>query len=445
MKKNMFLVQSFVTLAAFSATQILGMSKEAPQIPQGFVERIDSQPLNKKNKKHRSKKVNLTQSADIKKETDAVPAAPADAITEVASTSAPETSAATPEIAPASESTPAEPTIEIASAPEAPATEPEATSSVETTTALEEAKAIVVRAKVLTEEVIGSNENAIAQMVKIVAEIQKVAAQIETKEAKATEITEQPVVTDLMDQLAASVYNPAPETKQGLGWTDWIKSSVSPQWFALDAVKAKTFDPENADHMKKLMDAAEKLVLSGDLNGLMDLVNACRANYPNVELKRKVASQIKKRFDIDEAAMVEEYKNSITAENKKLEAAQQAMLDKTTALLTTLQKQLEDNAAELSKAQVAYVTATNLIAEAQSKKIKTVRNSDQNLHKLRRDLSVSAAYPSEHLNAIKAIDAMNEKSIQALDCLNNVDDQIKTALSLLPSAEKTAILAADKK
>jgi len=257
------------------------------------------------------------------------------------------------------------------------------------------------------------------------------------------EVTATPVQT--VDPLAASVYQPTPAVKQGLGWGEWAKSKISSTWFALDAIKAKTFDPENTDHMKGLMTAAEQLVLKSDSDGLRELLEACRANYPNIELKKKVALQIQKRFAVDKATATEEYTKSIASETAKLMAAREAIFSQSAELIVALTKQLEERAQELAKAEVAYGLATSKIIEAQNKKTKDAIDSTTVLYKLRRDISTEPKFSSEYLNVLKTIDATREDIGKSFEGFNNVNDAIKTTVSLLATPAKTDILALDNK
>lgn len=447
MKKNILLVQSLVTLAAFSSTQIFS-SENTPLIPKGFVERQDSQPLNKTKKKNRRKAAQpatLSQSAEIAKPTTVEQ--PKDEVVVIAE----------PIITAVAIDLPKEPTIDTAPAPIT--TELAATVekdvitanilAVETTTSekiIEAAPATEVvtetaPSKIPTDDTIRKN---FASMIAAINEKAKAA------EAKATEDA---VLT--MDQLSVSHYQPVPTIKQGLSWSDWAKSKVSSQWFALDAIKAKTFDPQNADHMNGLMAAAEKLVLTGDSEKLQELLNACRENYPNIELKRKIALQVKERFKSDEKITTQEYSTNVSAETTKLMLARKVILDKTAELVTALAKQIEDNGNELALLEADYASAIHQITQAHNKKAAAAQNGKNTLYKLRRDIQTNNSTKFDHNSAeylalktknAATIETAHQDINQSLNNITAAQNAVKATLSILAIAEKPSDLQiVDKK
>jgi hypothetical protein len=440
MKKNILLVHSFIVLPLLTSSFIF--SSEMSKRDKDFPVLTRSGSHSRKNRKERRKEQQDPQVTKIViKETetpsgrqlDEVIVTTSDVSNEQVIEQAIETAPATEQVEMVT------PAIQVAGdeqgtvielpMPERKREKAEIPAPVETTTAKN--PSIIPTKDVIKE-----------RMTKVFAAIQEISAK--TTDNVSEEVQE-------ADLLAASTYQPAPAVKQGLGWGDWVKSTVSSQWFALDAIKAKTFDPQNADHMRGLMNAVEKLVLNGDSKGLTDLLAACRTNYPkNLELKKKIALQVQARFKLDEDTAIDQYKKSIALENEKLVATQKAIFDQSAALVTILTQQLEKNANELKNAEMKYGFEISAITNTQNTKAQNARTGNDILYKLRRDIhnnnSVtpfdykSIEYLPLKTNIAQITDTLHADITKSLKILNEANNTIKSALSLLSDSEKPAVL-----
>jgi len=299
----------------------------------------------------------------------------------------------------------------------------EATESIQQTA---EAKPSVVPAENIVRE----------RMAKVFAAIQEIGV-------KASENVKESVAS--LDPLAASVYQPTPTIKQGLTWKEWAKSKISSTWLAIDAIKDKSFDPENADHMSSLNTAAEKLVLTGNSAELQDLLQACRRNYPNIKLDKSVALQIKKRFQLDECTTKTEYADQITLENTKLKQTQEAIFAQNALFIQKVAAELDNSNIELAKAQIAYMTATNDIIAKQNKRLADTRQATMNLSKLYRKLpAIKDEAASEHLSVLKLTHATQENIYRDMGTLDNVHATLQGTLSLITPVKTTTLQLTDK-
>jgi hypothetical protein len=243
--------------------------------------------------------------------------------------------------------------------------------------------------------------------------------------------TKEKAETTVINELETSVYNPAPTIKQGLSWSERGKTLISAKWFPTEAIKAKTFDAENADHMASLMTAAHQLVLESDSAALLDLLRNCRKNYPNIKLDKKVAREIQTRFKFDKEDTTQEYHEAIARENAKFISKQEEIFAKNDFLLARMRGELDASITELGKTQVAYMVATQNIIQEHNKKLGDISQGDKNLLKLNRKLIKDQTPGSPYLTALNSTDTQLRNGYHNLNVLDIITKTLQDTAPLL--------------
>ena len=438
MKKNILLVQSFVTLAAFSTTQILSMGKETPQIPHGFVERTDSQPLTKK--KHRRKGTQLgqlAQSAEVKKETIAVEQ-PKDEVTVVAQP--------TIEAAPAPvvveqptaitigavtiELPKAEETIQTAAAPEkeaalaqAPAIETITTEKIAdaapATAVVEIAQPVVVLEKD-TKEIMTPEEQKQAKMERELAE-QRLAQNYSLR-TLLVDVTKGQTLKHVEATPKKAAVNPFEQSTLGLetqtkelGWMSSLANSFAKKIkgnakATLDYLTTDTFEVDNDAHIELLDNAIAECIASKDMESLMLIAQACAEKYPSV--KSKKSGDL---FDFLSAMYINQVKTAHTT--------LQILDQKNTTEFNNKSAALKEQIAQLSNTHKAM---TADLAKAYEAEIKKEQEKLQNLQSIVLKTSVLL----DKANSFKKVTLFpNNPLVVPANSVANVQQPTETVLS----------------
>jgi hypothetical protein len=243
--------------------------------------------------------------------------------------------------------------------------------------------------------------------------------------------------TPAKDLLAASVYEPQPIIRQSLTTEQLKEAKNDPLGFIKEAFELKTFDPEDKDHMKLLTKAAEQLVLEEKVKQLKDLLDACRVEYPNIKLEKKVALQIRKRFTLHEENTRTASLKDIDLENKKYLQTQNEVFTENAALISALTQKLERNNATLAMAHASYMLATNDILKKQTEELKHSHDAKQVLGKLyRKPNFITEGFNSHSLNLVKSLEASHNEINYNLEHLNLVCETIHSTIGLIKPETK---------